>query len=162
MTGRTDRPRSEVANRILTGAIAGIVGTMAMTAVMRRLHSRLSPASRYPLPPREITGQALPSMPREALPAATVFSHFAYGAGAGAVLAAIDPQPRVVAGSLYGVTVWSASYLGWIPALRILKPATRHPADRNLLMIAAHVVWGAVTAASVRELRRAERLPFSG
>jgi hypothetical protein len=33
--------------------------------------------------------------------------------------------------------------LGWLPAFRILKPATNHPAQRVMLMISAHLIWGA-------------------
>jgi hypothetical protein len=49
----------------------------------------------------------------------------------------------VLAGTLYGLVVWGASYLGLVPALGLLSPATRHPRRRNALMIAAHLVWGA-------------------
>jgi hypothetical protein len=34
--------------------------------------------------------------------------------------------------------------------LRILKPASQHPFRRNLLMVAAHLMWGAATAASLQ------------
>ena len=47
--------------------------------------------------------------------------------------------------------------MGWIPAAGILKPATEHPPRRNLLMVGVHLVWGAATAASLRELVRARR-----
>ena len=49
---------------------------------------------------------------------------------------------------------------GWIPAMGVLSPAHRHPPARNALMIAAHLVWGAVTAASYRELVAARRTVF--
>jgi putative membrane protein len=35
------------------------------------------------------------------------------------------------------------SYLLALPILKILTPATEHPARRNILMILAHFVWGA-------------------
>jgi uncharacterized membrane protein YagU involved in acid resistance len=57
-----------------------------------------------------------------------------------------------VSGAVGGLGIWLGSYLGWIPAASILKPATDHPRRRNLLMLAAHVVWGAATAAAMREL----------
>ena len=63
-------------------------------------------------------------------------------------------------GSGAGVAVWAASYFGWIPAMGLLSPAHRHPPARNALMIAAHLVWGAVTAASYRELVAARRTVF--
>src|SRR5262249_36443677 len=48
----------------------------------------------------------------------------------------------VVKGTAYGLAVWAGSYLGLLPALGILSPATRHPPRRTALMIAAHVVFG--------------------
>ena len=48
--------------------------------------------------------------------------------------------------------MWAASYLGWIPAAGLLKPATEHPARRNFMMIAAHLVWGAALALALKEL----------
>jgi hypothetical protein len=79
-------------------------------------------------------------------------AHHAYGAASGALLAAVRPVMTPRFGSQAGVAVWAASYFGWIPAMRVLSPAHRHPAARNALMIAAHVLWGAVTAISYREL----------
>ena len=46
--------RLKLGTRLLIGGIAGIVGTLAMTAAMRRLHRRLPEEERYPLTPREI------------------------------------------------------------------------------------------------------------
>ena len=43
----------------------------------------------------------------------------------------------------YGLAVWTTGYLGLLPALGALRPATEHPPRRTALMIAAHVVWGA-------------------
>jgi uncharacterized membrane protein YagU involved in acid resistance len=57
-------------------------------------------------------------------------------------------------GALFGVGVWAASYLGWLPAAGILRPATREPAGRNAMMIASHAVWGASLAVISERLRR--------
>ena len=57
--------------------------------------------------------------------------------------------------------MWLASYMGWIPAARILKPASGHPPRRNALMLAAHVVWGAATARAMRELVLARETIFA-
>jgi len=48
-----------------------------------------------------------------------------------------------VKGIVFGLGVWAASYLAWLPALGILPPATEAPPRRNAVMIAAHIVWGA-------------------
>ncbi len=45
-------------------------------------------------------------------------------------------------GMLFGLLVWIVSYLGLLPGLRVLTPATEHPVRRSALMVAAHLVWG--------------------
>lgn len=141
-----------LASRLLLGAIAGIAGTVAMTAAMNRLHRHLPPADRFPLPPREITERLVGAMNEEAIQDAALAAHHGYGAAGGAVLAALRPTMTAGFGSKAGVAVWAASYFGWIPATGVLAPAHRHPPARNGLMIAAHLVWGAITAAGYREL----------
>lgn len=144
-------------NRIVHGAIAGFCATMAMTIAMRSLERRLAPQNRYPLPPREITQDMLhPDDQRAAT--LTLLAHFGFGAAAGALYGLL---PRNVSGLLYGPLVWTASYLGWVPSARILKPATCHPLERNILMIAVHLVWGACTAVGTRELDAASRSIFA-
>ena len=151
--------KQKLATRLLIGGIAGFVGTMAMTSAMRRMHRRLPAEERYPLTPREIidSGASQLGAPLAEGPAkdVTLAAHFAYGALTGAMLAAMNPDPKKKTGAAYGAAVWLASYMGWIPAVGTLKPATKHPARRNALMIVAHLVWGASTAAAIRELRLA-------
>jgi hypothetical protein len=141
--------------RLLLGAIAGIAGTVAMTAAMNRLHPRLPPSDQYPLSPREITERLVPIERDDAIKDAATAAHHGYGAAAGALLAAAQPTMTARSGSTAGVAIWAASYFGWIPAMGVLRPAHRHPPARSALMIAAHLVWGAVTAASYRELAAA-------
>ncbi len=148
-------------SRLLIGAIAGFVGTMAMTSAMRRLHQLLPEEERYPLTPREIIDsvaeKAEVELGNEGAKDATLAGHFLYGAACGAMLGAIDPRMGRGSGALAGLGIWFGSYLGWIPAARILKPATEHPARRNLLMIGVHLVWGWTTAAAMRELAQVRR-----
>jgi hypothetical protein len=92
---------------------------------------------------------------------ATLVYHFLYGAAAGALFGAFSPGRGLASGSAYGVVVWTASYLGWIPASRRLKPATKHSAPRNGLMLAAHLVWGGALAVGLRELDRSRAASFS-
>jgi len=146
--------------RLLIGGIAGLVATMAMTTAMRRLHKRLPARERYPLTPREIVDATL-DPPRSIAPDLTLAAHFAYGAGCGALLGAANPRIGRVTGSIAGGGIWLASYMGWIPALGVLEPATGHPLRRNAAMIAAHFVWGWSAAEGMRELTRARETIFA-
>jgi uncharacterized membrane protein YagU involved in acid resistance len=156
---------SDMVHRTLMGGIAGIAGTLTMTVAMRAMHRHLPAPQRYPLPPREIiegtiapTPSARSDQPRRDT---ALLSHLGYGAATGALYAVLKPQAGIASGVTYGVLVWGVSYLGLFPALRVLHPATRHPLRRNSLMIAAHLVWGATLAATLRELEAAEIEIFS-
>lgn len=146
----------KLSSRLVIGAVAGFVGTMAMTAAMNRMHRRLPAKERYPLTPREIVDSgskqlSLP-LPEEAAKDVTTMAHFAYGAASGALLGATNVMIGPIPGGLAGITIWLGSYMGWIPAANILTLPSDHPARRNLLMLTAHVVWGAATAQAMREL----------
>ena len=157
MSSRRD---STIVKNLLAGAAAGFAATVPMTAAMIGMHQTiLPPRHRYPLPPRRITMNVartfgvkheLDETKRQAL---TLAAHFGYGSGMGALYAVLVPQldraagrrvPRAASGVGWGLIVWAGSYLGVLPALGLHEPATRHPARRNLLMILAHVVFGAM------------------
>ncbi len=140
---------------LIFGALGGLAATMAMTAFMRRAHKYLPTDEQYPLPPREIVDRTIDVEQEDTARTATMLSHFGFGAVAG-LLYTLPPVNRM-GGPIYGLGVWTASYLGWLPAFRILAPATDHPAQRNLLMLAAHVAWGLALAKCVEELDAADR-----
>jgi len=153
---------------LLQGAIAGFVATFPMTVVMLLLHRLLPRREQYPLPPRQITEEISErvgvneTMDEPEQQTVTLAAHFAYGALAGMLfipLARMFPMAGVPRGMLYGLLVWSASYLGWLPAAGILPPATREPVGRNFVMIAAHLVWGTILALVFRRLRIGTDLP---
>src|SRR5690606_35446159 len=127
-------------------------------------HEHLPVDEQYPLPPREIVDRTIDVEQEGAARTATMLSHFGFGAVAGLLYAL--PLVNRVGGPSYGLGVWAASYLGWLPAFRILAPATDHPAQRNLLMLAAHVVCGLALAKCVEQLdaadRAFERVPCEG
>jgi uncharacterized membrane protein YagU involved in acid resistance len=162
----SDNDRLRLSSRLLIGAIAGFAGTLAMTSAMQRLHRRLPRKERYPLTPREIvdsTAEAAGTeLPEETAKDVSTAAHFAYGAACGALLAAMNPDTSKRSGAAAGVAIWVASYMGWIPALNVLEPATKHPPRRNLLMIGVHIAWGAATASAMRELREARETILKG
>jgi uncharacterized membrane protein YagU involved in acid resistance len=152
----------------LAGATAGFVATAPMTAAMALMHRMLPEEERYPLPPRQVVDHATQQAGAEdAVPGTShhpaerhtglhpedderggvaLASHFAFGAMAGSAygpIARTRPSHPILAGIGYGVLVWGTQYLGVLPAAGVLSNARYHPARRNALMIAAHVVWGA-------------------
>ena len=149
-------------NKYLAGAVAGTLATIPMTLTMKTLHRQIPKKERKPLPPEQITMEIAEDIGAEDLldekierEAVTLFNHFAYGAAAGAVYAAVAENvdlPPALKGIGYGLAVWTGSYLGWLPLAGILPPATEHPASQNRTMIAAHVVWGAALGAALEIL----------
>ena len=90
----------------------------------------------------------------------TVVSHFAFGASAGCFYGPLC-QPRsasgaITSGCIYGLGVWSCSYLGWLPATGLYRSAADETVERNTLMIAAHIVWGASLGLATHVLSDAE------
>lgn len=148
------------------GGAAGLAATVPMTLAMAAMHRRLPARQRYPLPPRQVTMNAArkagvePSrdLDEQERVGLTMLAHFGYGAAVGALYGPMAPKslPASILGGVgWGLAVWAGSYLGLLPALNLLSPATRHPARRNALMIAAHVVWGAATGVLVHQFGKA-------
>ena len=154
--------RSDLSFRkILKGALAGFVATAPMSVSMLIGWRLLPEHEKYHLPPRQITEEITERvgledhMSEEGLIELTVFSHFGYGALFGSVYALVEDRLSLhssLKGAVAGVAIWIGSYLGWLPALGILTPATQHPRRRNLLMIIAHVVWGVTLGELTRKL----------
>lgn len=142
-------------NPFLKSALAGCAATLPMSVWMLAAQHWLLPRrERYPLPPEQITEHAAEAAGLDTvaengpvLKAVTVVNHFAYGTAAGSLYAPLRmlPGSPVLKGFGLGLLVWSGSYLGLLPALGLLSPATEHPARRSALMIAAHLIWGGVT-----------------
>lgn len=159
---RTEQSSEEnIMNRFTAGALSGLVATVPMTMVMTALWKRLPQPDRYPLPPRDIIESASSRVSTKAaclsdgkMAGLSLMAHFAYGAATGALYPLFCPEPRkpLLSGAGYGVAIWVISYLGFLPAFHILKPATQHPPSRNRLMVVSHLVWGAVTALMVEKL----------
>jgi uncharacterized membrane protein YagU involved in acid resistance len=148
----------------LAGLVAGLAATVPMTVAMELMFERLPRREQYPLPPRRITDRVVDAVGAEGMGETSrrelaMLNHFAYGAAVGAAFGPIAgrvPAHPVVTGIGYGLGVWAVSYLGWLPAAGILEPATRQPARRNALRIAAHIVWGGATGYIAHRLDAAE------
>jgi hypothetical protein len=145
----------------LVGALAGLLATVPMSVFLLAMQRLMPRHERYPLPPfGQITnslanklglGFTKNSPPHRAVTGA---AHFSYGSAAGAVYASLPsplrrrPAPWL-SGLLFGLGIWFASYMGWLPALRILPPADHQPRERAAVMVIAHLVWGLVTGVLV-------------
>jgi hypothetical protein len=142
------------------GAAAGAAATVPMSAVMW-VSQR---AGWMPVqPPRKVTEAALDAVDahpsEEAQEGLSVVSHFLFGAAAGTLFSVVTrglPRPAsgVPAGILYGVAVWFVSYQGWVPALKIMPPASEDRPARRITMVAAHLIFGATLAGLLRRWRR--------
>ena len=144
------------------GTLAGLAASVPMAMVMAALYRLLPRSERYALPPEEITTKTAVKTGQEELvqnednrKITTWLAHLGYGAATGSTFSLLTrklPMPPILRGILFGTFVWTVSYLGWIPAADILPPATEVPGSRNLLMIAAHWVWGALIGMFVDEM----------
>ena len=144
---------SVVVRNLGAGAVAGLVATVPMTAVMAGVRRLLPLSEQQTLPPRQVTDRAVDmiglsdDMSEGEKQLATTATHLGFGATAGAgygLLAPHLPLPPVVGGVAYGLAVWAGSYLGWLPALRLHKRPAAEPVRRHATMILSHVVWGTV------------------
>lgn len=137
--------------RILWGAFTGVLATLPMTLFMLIMQSLLPRPQRYALPPEQITASVAQEtgvrqhLNKPQLQLTSLLAHFGFGGAAGAVYASFFhklPLPAFLKGILFGLLVWLGAYLGWFPARDMSVAATREPAQRNLLMILAHIIWG--------------------
>lgn len=111
------------------------------------------------LPPARIAAAAIeeatdrPARPGERAVVASV-AHLGFGVACGALFGAIrhaasvrGPLASIVAALAFANLVYVTSYQGWVPALRIMPPASRDQPGRVGTMVVAHWVYGAVLGA---------------
>jgi hypothetical protein len=146
---------------LANSAFAGLLATIPMTITMIALHWLFPQTRHKPLVPKEVTSSVVHKTDMDEMKgekrinALTVASHFGFGLAAGApfeLLANRLPGNRIGKGMLYGLLVWFGSYMGWIPALNVLPPASRQSSQRNFVMILAHLVWGSSLALFLKRL----------
>ena len=148
---------------LLKGTLAGFVATLPMTIFMLATQRFLPRRQQYRLPPEMITSELAHRahvrhhLNKQLVVGATLVSHFSYGAAMGAAYGPLYkrvPLPAIAQGVLFGLLVWAASYLGLLPLLGISASGDREPLRRNLMMIAAHIIWGAAMGATAHLLFR--------
>lgn len=138
-------------NNISKSAFAGLVATVPMTIYMTSLFKQLPAKEKSPLPPRKIAMKIAEEvdvkdkLSEKQKYALTMTGHYSYGAFASSLFFPLIKKfsvPKYVGGICYGLGVWAAGYLGWLPLTGLHKSATKMSFRRNALMITAHVVWG--------------------
>lgn len=136
---------------LLQGGIAGFIATGPMSLFMLATQRFLPKRQQYALPPEIITEELAHRthvrwhINKKQVKAATVVSHFGYGAAMGMLYVLLEKKvslPSPVKGVLFGLVVWVASYLGVLPLIGMSESGQREPGKRNLMMIAAHAIWG--------------------
>lgn len=140
-------------NPLLRGALAGAVATVPMSAVMLTMRHHMGEQ-----PPDVITtaaAEAVGADPSEAeADALASVAHLAFGAVGGAAYALLPSWgPPPLRGVLTGLATWASAYQGWVPALEIMPPASEDRPKRTLIMIGAHVVYGAALGLLEQRLR---------
>jgi uncharacterized membrane protein YagU involved in acid resistance len=132
-----------------------------MTLFMLGAHRLLPGWQKYALPPEKITQEAAEradiELDKPQLLGASLVAHLGYGASMGSLYNTFARKVEVsavVKGAVFGIVVWGASYLGWLPAASFSEAASEEPMKRNLLMIGAHIIWGMTTAVVVDQVER--------
>jgi uncharacterized membrane protein YagU involved in acid resistance len=132
------------------GAAAGFAATVPMTLTMEALRAALPREQMRRIPPREVVDRSVDKAgvgmhvdPSDRI-ALTTVAHFAFGTLAGAVYGAVvGRKSSALTGIAYGLAVWAAAYGVGLPSLGLHPAAARDTEDRNVVLMASHVVWGA-------------------
>jgi uncharacterized membrane protein YagU involved in acid resistance len=146
---------------LLRGAAAGFAATVPMTLAMEGLRAALPREQVRHMPPREVVDRTVDQTGRGAEVdaseriALTTVAHFAFGAAAGAMFGLLF-QPRrhgrgatgrSLIGVGYGLAVWAVAYGVVLPSLGLHPAAPDDTTDRNEVLVASHIVWGAALGA---------------
>ncbi len=145
-------------NRILIGAVAGAIATGPQSAAIWGL--RRAGVYRRTAPPELVAETVtdrligMKNVPERLVTPIVIAEHVGFGAAGGAVFGLLTGviRPTIAAGVLAGLAIWKLSYEGWIPALKIMPPADEDEEGRQVALIVAHVVYGAVLGAIVDKL----------
>lgn len=139
----------------LGGAVAGVIATLPMSAVMFAA-KKAGLMGEYP--PEIIAQKGLAAAgahpSKDETTTAAFAAHFGFAAATGALFGLLYRRtqslgPPVERGIGYGLAVYAASYAGWIPAADIMPPPGDDRPGRQPSLIVAHVVFGAALAALV-------------
>lgn len=144
---------SSICQESALGGLAGLAATVPMTATMEWMNRRLP--GHEPFPPRMATVRAAekagvePHLDETQKQVGTMLAHFGMGTALGAIYGLAGrriPLGPTASGAAFGLLAYGANYLGLLPGIGLMAPATDYPPRRNVLLIVSHLVWGAVAA----------------
>jgi putative membrane protein len=136
----------------INGAIAGMIATLPMTLFMLLVGRLLPKWQHYNLPPEEITDELAERagmkehMDKPERVTTALIAHVGYGTAMGTIYPLFAKSvsfPAMLKGTVFGLGVWAVSYLGLLPVLEMRTTVHHEPLQRNLLLIGAHIIWGA-------------------
>jgi hypothetical protein len=171
--------RQKTWKRLLAGSIAGLACSIVMKA-MQEAGMRLMPRQMPPLrqDPGEFMvekaedavveaggkvteagedlAEAMEQVPESVEKVVAQALGIGYGMTFALLFAATRPKVRnvLLEGSGLGLATWAAGYLGWLPAMGLMKPVHRQKPVQVIGGIGSHLAFGVATAALYRELRR--------
>ena len=150
-------PSFSLSRSIARGIGAGLVATTTMTAGMFVLQKS---GLLGRMPPRLLTERTLARFglrrktSRTSRKLLTALAHYGFGATAGAIFevgksALASRHGRAPDGAIigsgvgFGTLVWIASYMGWVPAARLMPRPSNDRPGRPTSMVLAHWIFGA-------------------
>jgi hypothetical protein len=173
------RRRHDTWRRLLAGGIAGVACSLVMKAMqeagMRLLPRQMPPLRQDPgefmvekaedalveagdklTQAGEELAEAVELVPETVEKVAAQALGIGYGLTFALLFAAARPKVRhvILEGSTLGLATWAAGYLGWLPALGLMKPVDRQKPVQVFNAIGSHLAFGVATAALYRELRK--------
>lgn len=143
------------------GAYAGALATVAMTGFMKA--SQWSGLYRDEIPPTKLVSRSLTRLGlraktgNQAETGLIAAGHWAFGMAAGSVFGLLHRRSRgqlraLIAGVGFGLLIWAISYMGWIPALGLLRGPWRQRRAQAYMPLLAHVVYGAALGLAAEAL----------
>jgi len=141
-----------LARDVVAGAIAGALGTVAMSGLMLA-GQRLGLLGEAP--PRKMSDAVMDRMPghvdEASRQASATLLHLTIGAVAGSGLQLIrrfsgHRKPDLAWGAGAGAGLWAVNYVLIAPASGLMAPPQRDRPGRPIVMFLSHLVWGVVSS----------------
>ena len=153
------------------GALAGLGATFLMQAMLQA-SGKLLPDAQPPIkqdPGEFMIDQLTGLLPEGTQVPPTVSSaaarsmHLGYGMTPGVLYGAIRSRggSPIIDGTLLGVGIWAAGYLGWLPATGLMAPLSEQRPEQIALPVIEHAIFGIALAAAFEGLMLGRGEPYS-